>query len=140
MRARGGRCFQSWSNVRLVFASQHHLIWADIDMFLNRRRQEGRIELLQHRQSTQRRHTRQFRDYPLVLVMRFADEGNTEHRHSARAQGLDREQAMVDRAAFGSCAEHRWRAPSRSDEHTSEPQSLMRTYYPVFCLQKKQYT
>src|SRR3546814_17550914 len=70
------------------------------------------MERLQHRQSTQRRHTRQFRDYPLVLVMRFADEGNTEHRHAARAQGLDREQALVERAEFGSCAANRWRAPS----------------------------
>src|SRR3546814_3749139 len=27
---------------------------------------------------------------------------------------------------------------SRSEEHTSEPQSLMRTSYAVFCLKKKQ--
>src|SRR3546814_3582407 len=98
--------------------------------------------------------------------MLFADEGNTEHRHAARAQGLDREQAMVDRAEFGSCADNRWRAPSchhigeekifrqrderaarafddqrpingRSEEHTSELQSLMRISYAVFCLKKK---
>src|SRR3546814_9463506 len=93
--------------------------------------------------------------------MHFADEGNTEHRHAARAQGLDREQAMVDRAEFGSCADNRWRAPSchhigeekifrqrderaarafddqRSEEHTSELQSLMRISYAVFCLKKK---
>src|SRR3546814_20428981 len=70
------------------------------------------MELLQHRQSTQRRHTRHDRGYPLVLVMRFADEGNTEHRPAARAQGLDREPAMFDRAEFGSCADNRWREPS----------------------------
>src|SRR3546814_3204934 len=30
--------------------------------------------------------------------------------------------------------------PERSEEHTSEPQSLMRNSYAVFCLKKKQYT
>src|SRR3546814_2932104 len=31
-------------------------------------------------------------------------------------------------------------APGRSEAHTSELQSLMRTSYAVFCLQKKQHT
>src|SRR3546814_2044453 len=31
----------------------------------------------------------------------------------------------------------RWREPGRSEEHTSELQSLMRNSYAVFCLQKK---
>src|SRR3546814_8436335 len=31
-------------------------------------------------------------------------------------------------------------SPSRSEEHTSELQSLMRISYDVFCLQKKNYT
>src|SRR3546814_6678800 len=31
----------------------------------------------------------------------------------------------------------RWRRPRRSEEHTSELQSLMRISYAVFCLQKK---
>src|SRR3546814_967975 len=35
----------------------------------------------------------------------------------------------------GSC----FAASPRSDEHTSELQSLMRTSYDVFCLQKKQH-
>src|SRR3546814_2414291 len=30
-----------------------------------------------------------------------------------------------------------WSAPSRSEEHTSELQSLMRISYAVFCLKKK---
>src|SRR3546814_20814707 len=30
-----------------------------------------------------------------------------------------------------------WRAPDRSEEHTSELQSLMRISYAVFCLKKK---
>src|SRR3546814_10299786 len=32
------------------------------------------------------------------------------------------------------------RVPARSEEHTSEPQSLMRTPYAVFCLKKKKDT
>src|SRR3546814_2013424 len=32
-----------------------------------------------------------------------------------------------------------WIAPMRSEEHTSELQSLMRSSYPVFCLQKKKH-
>src|SRR3546814_9301403 len=44
-----------------------------------------------------------------------------------------------ERGATNSCA---WLStdtgkPSRSEEHTSELQSLMRTSYAVFCLQKK---
>src|SRR3546814_10080521 len=34
-------------------------------------------------------------------------------------------------------AEHARRAPGRSEEHTSELQSLMRISYAVFCLKKK---
>src|SRR3546814_6790751 len=34
-------------------------------------------------------------------------------------------------------AEARWRVPLRSEEHTSELQSLMRISYAVFCLKKK---
>src|SRR3546814_1492414 len=31
----------------------------------------------------------------------------------------------------------KWRSPNRSEEHTSELQSLMRISYAVFCLKKK---
>src|SRR3546814_2536893 len=34
----------------------------------------------------------------------------------------------------------RWRFPERSEEHTSELQSLMRISYAVFCLKKKNKT
>src|SRR3546814_9814767 len=41
----------------------------------------------------------------------------------------------------GEWADHpnhcRWKLPARSEEHTSELQSLMRTSYAVFCLKKK---
>src|SRR3546814_5738675 len=66
------------------------------------------------------------------------------------AQGLQRpvrlDAAMVDAARqiekpFGAVAEMR-REPDRvrSDEHTSELQSLMRSSYAVFCLDKKHIT
>src|SRR3546814_8086164 len=35
------------------------------------------------------------------------------------------------------CCHHRSHAPARSEEHTSELQSLMRISYAVFCLKKK---
>src|SRR3546814_2603418 len=40
-------------------------------------------------------------------------------------------------AAEGIVARHRPRALGRSEEHTSELQSLMRISYAVFCLKKK---
>src|SRR3546814_5430173 len=49
---------------------------------------------------------------------------------------------LVDAAVLG--ADHVflrfWRVAIRSEEHTSELQSLMRTSYAVFCLKKKQTT
>src|SRR3546814_7873618 len=44
-------------------------------------------------------------------------------------RGEQRAVATIDRAAI--------EAAARSEEHTSELQSLMRTSYAVFCLQKK---
>src|SRR3546814_1305829 len=49
----------------------------------------------------------------LVLVERWVQNGNDPHRHGFQ---------------------------SRSEEHTSELQSLMRISYAVFCLKKKQKT
>src|SRR3546814_6854707 len=45
-----------------------------------------------------------------------------------------RQAALFDRMAARSGIAHRW---SRSEEHTSELQSLMRISYAVFCLKKK---
>src|SRR3546814_7620653 len=36
--------------------------------------------------------------------------------------------------------ERRWKPPARSEEHTSELQSLMRTSYAVLCCKKKKTT
>src|SRR3546814_4560523 len=43
----------------------------------------------------------------------------------------------IHRASGKRCAQRRHVAAGRSEEHTSELQSLMRTSYAVFCLKKK---
>src|SRR3546814_7422877 len=40
---------------------------------------------------------------------------------------------------FGGVGDYRWSNGNRSEEHTSELQSLMRISYAVFCLKKKKY-
>src|SRR3546814_1372658 len=47
-------------------------------------------------------------------------------------EGYSRQENEVGRAWEG-----RWRPDPRSEEHTSELQSLMRISYAVFCLKKK---
>src|SRR3546814_10821507 len=56
-------------------------------------------------------------------------------RHGARAFARCRCRARLARASPGQES-----ATSRSEEHTSELQSLMRISYAVFCLKKKQTT
>src|SRR3546814_7824864 len=48
-------------------------------------------------------------------------------------------EGMTDyhRAHFTPRTAEQWRAEARSEEHTSELQSLMRISYAVFCLKKK---
>src|SRR3546814_9194085 len=53
-------------------------------------------------------------------------------RHDRHAHATDRETAPV-------CGKRRHDPVSRSEEHTSEVQSLMRISYAVFCLKKKKY-
>src|SRR3546814_7472555 len=49
----------------------------------------------------------------------------------------DRRNALRRKDEPGEKGERGREAPSRSEEHTSELQSLMRTSYAVFCLKKK---
>src|SRR3546814_1402538 len=56
---------------------------------------------------------------------------------SARPAGADR---CLDHAEFGALGMGEEIVPARSEEHTSELQSLMRISYAVFCLKKKSYT
>src|SRR3546814_9311569 len=51
------------------------------------------------------------------------------------------ERALSGRLAFAANSEHDAPRPDfRSEEHTSELQSLMRISYAVFCLKKKQHS
>src|SRR3546814_2542202 len=57
------------------------------------------------------------------------------HRQrSVRQQVLEVGRQLLDAAIAG---QYRRMAPPRSEEHTSELQSLMRISYAVFCLKKK---
>src|SRR3546814_9928695 len=66
-------------------------------------------------------------------------EGVSDHGGSAESEGTG--QAAFFRRLhrlFFSCACGRYCEPrTRSEEHTSELQSLMRTSYAVFCLKQK---
>src|SRR3546814_8162778 len=60
-----------------------------------------------------------------------------QRRHMTREHAFDFRSVSV-------CSHHKQliaeRTPGRSEEHTSELQSLMRISYAVFCLKKKQHT
>src|SRR3546814_2628488 len=58
------------------------------------------------------------------------------HQRPHGRLGRHRDQADA-LAAINSCATEHLYALSRSEEHTSELQSLMRISYAVFCLKKK---
>src|SRR3546814_1062755 len=88
-------------------------------------------------------------DQARAWVQGFVAWYNTEHRHSGiqfvtpaqRHAGADC-QILAGRIAVYEAAKQanptRWRGRTvRSEEHTSELQSLMRISYAVFCLKKK---
>src|SRR3546814_6172120 len=63
--------------------------------------------------------------------------------HAAHAdvhQATEPRHALVDVASDGDATAGGREAGFRSEEHTSELQSLMRLSYAVFCLKKKTYT
>src|SRR3546814_2792440 len=63
--------------------------------------------------------------------------GNLRSRRRDRPRrGAEAAVALANRTAFGLGASI-WTADIRSEEHTSELQSLMRISYAVFCLKKK---
>src|SRR3546814_9156520 len=73
-----------------------------------------------------------------------ADEGGCDAQPQQRtdlrpARGDQRlRQVPAERQRAERAGEHRKRGDARSEEHTSELQSLMRISYAVFCLKKKQ--
>src|SRR3546814_7543839 len=70
----------------------------------------------------------------LVLQKRFSlpDRRPTQRKMAASASGRVHAFGIWPRSSAKSARWHR-----RSEEHTSELQSLMRTSYAVFCLKKK---
>src|SRR3546814_7879245 len=69
-----------------------------------------------------------------LLMRRFA----SANRRSWALRGrLSPHPLRIRRPAFPPAVSGRWRNLLRSEEHTSELQSLMRISYAVFCLKKK---
>src|SRR3546814_9918805 len=75
---------------------------------------------------------------PIFQILQL-DDVLVEHREcEAFASGkVPVEAALADAGRAGDQAERSSKSLGRSDEHTSELQSLMRTSYAVFCLKKK---
>src|SRR3546814_2750745 len=76
--------------------------------------------------------------FPYTTLFRSHDvEQRDEHdqrQHDEHADMLDRERIEQCLVHLSPCLERRF---ARSEEHTSELQSLMRISYAVFCLKKK---
>src|SRR3546814_9964963 len=80
--------------------------------------------------------------HQLAVGHRVAGAGAAvaEDAIAADAEGADDIAAVVEVDAKGAVARLGDGQPSRSEEHTSELQSLMRISYAVFCLKKKKKT
>src|SRR3546814_1314608 len=72
---------------------------------------------------------------PLLEHMPRPASDHRPHRRLGERRALHQRERMIDRR--GKVAE---RVEKRSEEHTSELQSLMRISYAVFCLKKKNTT
>src|SRR3546814_7229777 len=70
------------------------------------------------------------------MVLRRRRGRNRRHQREPAEQ---QKKAEREKASHGGVALLRWTSPgrARSEEHTSELQSLMRLSYAVFCLKKK---
>src|SRR3546814_7774323 len=73
------------------------------------------------------------RRFPRGIADRFRGGGDNRDRRAGRY-------GVLGSGAGGQCAFHQAaRVRARSEEHTSELQSLMRISYAVFCLKKKKH-
>src|SRR3546814_5442064 len=83
--------------------------------------------------------------FPYTTLFRSGGVSQDERRDDRARQAAEPgERATACRAWLGErpardrrTHRHRQRPPARSEEHTSELQSLMRISYAVFCLKKK---
>src|SRR3546814_6767287 len=62
--------------------------------------------------------------------------GSTKRRKPMNLRDLKYFVALAEHMHFGSAAAACFVSPPRSEEHTSELQSIMRLEYAVFCLKK----
>src|SRR3546814_3731890 len=80
---------------------------------------------------------------PKMMVRPFTLNSSPPHQGHAHCRAIarrDREQAEEGVDGCGRCVQssrRRLALPARSEEHTSELQSLMRISYDVCCLKKK---
>src|SRR3546814_7689784 len=67
----------------------------------------------------------------------FMRAGAGSHQGSASARSIPLQKNLLLTQSVAAQWFAAWRRKGRSEEHTSELQSLMRTSYAVFCLKKK---
>src|SRR3546814_1353393 len=72
-----------------------------------------------------------------VDLRRLAQDGGAAVAHQQVGRGAQRRIGGDARIAVGAAALQGYHQLARSEEHTSELQSLMRISYAVFCLKKK---
>src|SRR3546814_5129705 len=80
-----------------------------------------------------------------AVDLRLVQDELESHRHALRLRRQRETERRADIAALRAVIDRRrhhqaaigWRGIGRSEEHTSELQSLMRISYAVFCLKKK---
>src|SRR3546814_4163781 len=71
--------------------------------------------------------------FPYTTLFRSVPQQKREDQHEQRAEREAGERAHLQEASIEAAAV----VGGRSEEHTSELQSLMRISYAVFCLKKK---
>src|SRR3546814_6138930 len=81
-------------------------------------------------------YTTLFRSGDLVVYRRLDQPGRVAHVVRRRDQPADHARGR-EMLQAGGAARRRPAGAARSEEHTSELQSLMRISYAVFCLKKK---
>src|SRR3546814_10078459 len=74
-----------------------------------------------------------------ALVAQHCCRGNADHNQSVPAKAATPRKGMLSRVCTRVTRRASKECRPRSEEHTSELQSLMRTSYAVFCLTKKKH-
>src|SRR3546814_1711493 len=87
-------------------------------------------------------YTTPFRSPGLVVVLELGPQGGVGVHHLGRLRGVPprAHHRRLEGPLRGDPRPGRGRHPVRSEEHTSELQSLMRISYAVFCLKKKNHS